>query len=123
MQFNLFRLSNIHPKFCSWSVLNVTHDFNMHPLEPLGVEIQMLENPDKRKTWGMRSKPGYYVGASLEHYHYYWGWMNETNKIRGSETVRFKHKYITNPSITSGNAIVNAVQQLNSALQESTPLH
>ena len=66
MQFNLFRLSNIHPKFCSWSFLNVAHDFNMHPLEPLGVEIQMLENPDKRKTWGMRSKPGYYVGASLD---------------------------------------------------------
>ena len=82
------------------------------PLAPLEVEIQMLENPDKRKTWGARIKPGYYVGTSLEHYRYYWGWI---------DTVSFKHEYITNPSITTGNAIVNAAQQLTSALRGSTP--
>ena len=69
----------------------------------------------------MRIKPGYYVGTSLERYRYYWGWMRETNKIRGSDTVSFKHKYITNPSITTGDAIVNAAQQLTSALCGSIP--
>ena len=43
--------------------------------------------------------------------------MKETKKIRGSDTVNFKHKYITNPSITMGDTIVNAVQQLTSALR------
>ena len=81
----------------------------------------MLENPDKRKTWGVRSQASYYVGTSLEHYRYYWGWMKETNKIRGSDTVSFKHKYITNPSITTDDDIVNADQQLTSALRGSTP--
>ena len=81
----------------------------------------MLENPDKRKTWGVRSKPGYYVGTSLEHYRYYWVWMKDTKKIRGSDTVSFKHKYIKIPSITTGNYIVNAAQQLNSALSGSIP--
>ena len=33
--------------------------------------------------------------------------------------MKFKHKYITNPSITTGDAIVNAAQQLNSALSGS----
>ena len=65
MQVNLLRFSNIHPKVCSWTVLNGAHDFNRHPLAPLGLEIQMLENHDKRKTWGVRSKPGYYVGTYL----------------------------------------------------------
>ena len=90
-------------------------------MAPLGMEIQMLENPDKRKTWGMRSKPGYYVGTSLEHYRYYWGCMSETKKLRGSYTVSFKHKYITNPSITTGNTIVNSAQKLTSALRGSIP--
>ena len=54
-------------------------------------------------------------------YHYYWGWMNETKKIRGSDTVNFKHKYITNPSITMGDTIVNAAQQFTSALSGSIP--
>ena len=83
MQVNLLRYSNIHPKVCSWNVLNGARDFNRHPLAPLGVGIQMLEHPDKKKTWGVKSKPGYYVVTSLEHYRYYWGWMNDTKRIRG----------------------------------------
>ena len=49
MQVNLLQFLNINPKVCSWTVLNGSHDFNWHPLAPLDVEIQLLENPDKRK--------------------------------------------------------------------------
>ena len=35
--------------------------------------------------------------------------------------MSFKHKQIKNPSITTGDAIVNAAQQLTSALRGSTP--
>ena len=35
--------------------------------------------------------------------------------------MKFKHKYITNLSITTGDAIVNAYQQLTSALGGSIP--
>ena len=69
----------------------------------------------------MKSKPGYYIGTPLENYRYYWGWMNDTKRIRGSDTVKLKHKYITNTSITTGDAIVNADQQLTSALRGSIP--
>ena len=61
MQVNLLRFSNVNSKVCSWTVLNGAHDFNWQPLATLGVEIQMLENPDKIKTWGVRSNPGYFV--------------------------------------------------------------
>ena len=121
MQVNLLRFSNVNPMVCSFNVFNGAHDFNRHLLSPLGVDIHMLENSEKRKTLGVRSKPGYYVGTSLEHYHYYWGWMRDTKKIRGSDTVSFKHKYITNPFITTGYAIVNAAQQLTSILSGSIP--
>ena len=67
MQVNLLRFSNIQPKVCLWTVLNGAHNLNRHPLAPIGVEIQILENPDKRKTWGLRRKSGYYVGTYLEH--------------------------------------------------------
>ena len=52
MQVNLLRFSNVNPKVCSWTVLYGAHDLNRHALAPLGAEIQMLENPEKRKTWG-----------------------------------------------------------------------
>ena len=69
----------------------------------------------------MKSNPGYYVDTSLEHYRYYWGWKNDTKRIRGSDTVKFKHKYTTTPSITTGDAIVNVAQLLTSALRGSIP--
>ena len=43
--------------------------------------------------------------------------MNETKRIRGSDTVKFKHKYITNSSIKMSDAILNADQQLTSSLR------
>ena len=111
MQVNILLFSNVNPNVYPWTVLNGSNDFNRHSLAPLDTEIQMLEHPDKVKTWGMKSKPGYYVGTSLDHYRYYWGWMRETKKIRGSDNVVFKHKYITNTSVTTGDAIVNAAKK------------
>eukprot|EP00549_Striatella_unipunctata_P008957 CAMPEP_0118723640 /NCGR_PEP_ID=MMETSP0800-20121206/32114_1 /TAXON_ID=210618 ORGANISM="Striatella unipunctata, Strain CCMP2910" /NCGR_SAMPLE_ID=MMETSP0800 /ASSEMBLY_ACC=CAM_ASM_000638 /LENGTH=237 /DNA_ID=CAMNT_0006632085 /DNA_START=12 /DNA_END=721 /DNA_ORIENTATION=+ len=115
-------LSGVSPNFPLglWDELLPQLDIR-HPLAPLGVEIQMLEDPGKRKSWGLKSQPGFYVGTSLEHYRYYWGWNRETNKIRGSDTVIFKHKYITNPTITPGDAIIQATKQLTSALCGNVP--
>ena len=71
MQINLLRFSNVAPKVCVCPVLNGAHDFNRHSLARLRIEMQMLEHPDKRKTWNAKSKPTIYLGTSLEHYHYF----------------------------------------------------
>ena len=55
MQVNMLCFSIVSPTVCSWTVLKGTHDFNCHPLAPLGIEMHMLEQPDKRKTWGVKS--------------------------------------------------------------------
>ena len=49
MQVNMLSFENVIPNVCSWTVLNGHHDFNRYPLVPLGIELQMLEYPDKRK--------------------------------------------------------------------------
>jgi hypothetical protein len=121
MQVNLLRFSNIAPKVCSWTVLNGQHDFNRHPLAPLGIEIQMLDHPDKQKTWGTKSHPGHYLATSLHHYRYYFGWFSDTNAKRGSESVVFKHKYITSPTVTPADAIVQAAKNLANALKGKIP--
>ena len=116
MQVNMLRFSNITPNVSAWTVLHSPHNFNRHPFAPLGCEIQMLEDPKIQRTWGVKSKPGFYTGTSLVYYQYYWGWNRETQRIRCSETVIFKHKHITNPAITPVDAIVHAAKQLTSAL-------
>ena len=81
----------------------------------------MLEHPDKRKTCGVKSKRGHYVGTSLEHYRYYKAYFADTRAVRGSETVIFKHKYITMPTVTPADAIVQAAKQLTDALKGNIP--
>ena len=122
MQVNLLCFSNITPKVGAWTVLGGAHDFNRHPLAPLGIEMHMLEQTDKRKTWGVKSKRGHYLGTSFEHYRYYYGYFAETRAKRGSESVIFKHKYITDPTFTMGDAIVEAAKQLTDAIKGYLPL-
>jgi hypothetical protein len=94
---NLLRMSNANPKISAYAYLNGPHDFNRMPLAPLGVECIMYIQPDKRKTFAPRAIKGWYIGTSKEHYRYYKAWCKETKTTRGSETVYFKHKYITIP--------------------------
>ena len=121
MQVNLLRFSNVAPNVCAWTVLRGTHDFNRHPLAPLGIEMHMLEPADKRKSWGVKSKKGHYLGTSLEHYRYFFGWFADTGANQGSESVVFKHKYITTPTVTPSDAIVQAARQLAAALKGNIP--
>ena len=50
MQINLLRFSNIMPKVCAWTILAGAHDFNHHPIAPLGIEMQMPEQVEKQKS-------------------------------------------------------------------------
>ena len=81
--------------------------------------MHMLEHPDKRKSWGVKSQLRHYVGTSLEYDHYYWGYFKQTRALRGSETVTFKHKHITNPAVSMDDVIVLATKQLTDVLRGS----
>ena len=73
------------------------------------------------KSWGVKSKKGYYTGTSLKHYRYYKAYFPDTKATRGSETVIFKHKYNTTPTVTPADAIVQSAKQLADALQGNIP--
>ena len=49
---------------------------------------------------------------STERYHYYTVWIRETGAKIVSDTVYFKHKYITNPTVTPEDAVIQEAQQL-----------
>ena len=71
MQVNLLRQSNVAPKISAWAQMHGDHNFNRHPLAPLGIESHIYVPPDKQKTWAVKSHKGFYVGTSTEHYRYY----------------------------------------------------
>ena len=97
------------------------HDFNRHPLALLGIESHLFVPLDKRKTWAVKSHKGYYIGTSTEHYRYYKAYYTNSRAVQGSETMYFKHKYITSPTVTPADAIVQAAKQLTDSLNDVVP--
>ena len=112
MQDNFLRQANVAPKVSSWAYLYGQHDFNQHPLAPLGIEAHIYIPPDKRIRWGVKSHKGFYIGTSFEHYRYYKAYCTSTKAVQGAKTMYFKHKYITSPTITPQDAVIQAAKQL-----------
>ena len=61
MQVNMLRQSNTNPNVCAWTVLQGAHDFNRHPLAPLGIEMHMLTPAGNRRSWGVKIEKCFYI--------------------------------------------------------------
>ena len=48
-------------------------------------------------------------------------WVKGTGAVRSTDTVFFKRKHITNPTVTPADAIVNAAKDLTAALKGNIP--
>ena len=112
LTLNLLRQSNATPTISAYAHLNGPFDHNRMPLAPLGCEVLCHEQADKRGTWAPHAVKGWYIGASSEHYRCHRIMTKETGAERISETVFFKHKYITNPAVTLEDKMFKAIRDL-----------
>ncbi len=77
--------------------------------------------PSTRDTWAEHTARGYYVGCSHEHYRCHRVYVTSSRSIRVCQTVFFKHKYLTQPSFTSHDALIEAADKLTSAIARVLP--
>jgi hypothetical protein len=91
------------------------------PFAPLGCTIEAHVKPDDRQTWDTRSDAGFSLGTSMEHHRCFRVYVTNTRGTRISDTVHFKHQYITNPTVSPESHVVAAAQQLATALQGNIP--
>jgi hypothetical protein len=83
---------------------------------------QLFETPEEvRKLWDPHSVNGWYIGTSFKHYRNSKVYCKKTNAERILDTVWFRHKYLTNPSLTAADHIVNAAAKLTEALKNKPP--
>ena len=122
LTLNMLRRSNITPNVSASEHLYGPHNYNRQPLAPLGCEVQVYEPPLQRKSWAPRTVKGWYVGTSKEHYRAYKVWVEKTKSTRISETVFFKHKYLTNPTVSPQDWVVKAANNLSRALANKGPV-
>ena len=91
------------------------------PFAPIGCAIQTHVKPNDRLSWDTRSEPGFNLGTLMEHHRCFRVYVTRTRATRISDTVFFKHQYITNPAISPESHVVAAAQQLATALKGNIP--
>eukprot|EP00804_Cyclotella_cryptica_P004404 CCRYP_006820-RA/>CCRYP_006820-RA protein AED:0.33 eAED:0.33 QI:0/0/0/1/0/0/3/0/519 len=122
-QLCLLRQSNAYPHISSHTHLYGHHDYNAHPFVPLGMEALVHDKPHRRKSFAQHCTKGYVIGTSYEHYRCWKVWTPTSRTTRISATVFFKHKYITNPTVTPADAIIAAATNLSHLLTNNLQAH
>ena len=113
---NLLRQSNATPTVSAYAHLSGPFDYNKMPLAPMGCEAQVHEKTDKRGTWAYHSLDGWYLNTSPEHYRVHNCHIKSTKAERLTDTIQFKHKNITNPTLSHSDKLMNALANCKAAL-------
>jgi hypothetical protein len=87
------------------------------PFAPLGCSVMAHVKPKNRRTWDVHGKVGYNIGTSMEHHRCFNVYIVKTRATRVSDSVFFKHQYITNPQIIPETLVMKAAAELTSALK------
>ena len=66
----------------------------------------------------MNAVDGWYLCTSPEHYRCHVIYVKHTRSERITDTVHFKHKHITTPTLTPEDSIVKALNDLTHALKK-----
>ena len=118
LTLNLLQQSNVAPTVSAYQYVHGAFDYNKMLLAPMGCAVQIHERSEKRGSWAMNSVDGWYLRTSDEHYRCHEIYVKHTRGVRISDTVQFKHKHITVPTLTPEDTIVKALNDLTEALRE-----
>jgi hypothetical protein len=118
LTLNLLRQSNVAPTVSAYQYVHGPFDYNKMPLAPMGCAVQIHERSERRGSWAMNSVDGWYLRTSDEHYRCHEVYVKHTRSTRISDTIHFKHKHITAPTLTPEDTIVKAIGDLTEALRE-----
>ena len=114
---NLPRQSNATSMVSAYTHLAGPFDYNKMPLAPMGWEVQIHEKTDKQGTWSYHSVDGWYLATSPKHYRVHNCYVKTTQAERLTDTIQFKHKNITNPTISPHDKIMHALANCKEALK------
>ncbi|KAL7486125.1 LOW QUALITY PROTEIN: hypothetical protein ACHAW6_011742 [Cyclotella cf. meneghiniana] len=113
---NLLHQSNAMPTVSAYAHLSGPFNYNKMPLSPMGCKVQVHEKIDKQGTWAFHCVNGWYLNTSPEHYQVHYCHIKGTGSEQLSDTVRFKHKNLTYPSLTPEDILMKAIANCKAAL-------
>ena len=117
---NWMRVSTTNPRLSAYASLFGPYNYNKHPMVPLGTKVMVYTSKSERVTtsWGDKSKEGFYVGPSLNHYRCYRIYLPETKKFIPSDTVIFYPERYIMPGGNSIELLDKSITYLTDVLNE-----
>jgi hypothetical protein len=109
------------PTISAYAYLWKQHDYNTNPFDPLGCKVEAHLVPAIQESWAPHTASGFYIGNAWDHYWCHEIYLTNTCHTRVCNTVFFKHKYLTMPTITPANALIRAADVLMDALTGVVP--
>ena len=91
----------------------------MHHSDPLVARLSYIFKNSARPSWYFRGEDGCNVGVSLEHYWCQRIVTKDTKAVQVSDTVKFIHHYLTQPTLTHDDKILHWINTLSCDLQDS----
>jgi hypothetical protein len=116
-QLLLLRQLRLHPNLSAYAHDYEQHDYNKHPFVPIGMEAMVHDKPHKPRTFAKHCSRAFVLSTFTEHCQCWKFWMVSMRATRISGTASFKHKYLTNPSVTPKDQITVAAAHLTNAIQ------
>jgi hypothetical protein len=118
LTLTLLRQSNIAPTVSAYQYIHEAFNCNKMPLAPMVCVVQIHKRSEKRGSWALNSRDGWYLHTSLQHFRCHVIYIEKTRSERISDTVHFKHKYITQPTLMPEDTTVKALNDLTNALKQ-----
>ena len=92
------RVLPVHPSLSAWEALCGPFDILATPIAPLGMKVLVHDTPEKRGSWQVHGKLGYYVGRALLHYRCHTVYMVDSRATRISDCLAWFPVNIKMPS-------------------------
>jgi hypothetical protein len=84
----------------------------------MGCTVKVHKSSERRGTWAANAADRWYLQMFPKHYRCHIVYVESTKSKRVSDTVHFKHKYITLATLTPEDTIVKALNDLSHTLKE-----
>ncbi len=117
---NLLWQSNVAPKVSAYTHVHEQHNYMKHPFAPLGCTVMSQDKPKNRQSWDIHADTGFNIVTMMEHHQCFHIYIVKKRTMRISDTVFFKHYYITNPQVTSKTLAIKAALDLISAFTRNS---
>ena len=103
----------------AWGHSNSPFNYDATPIFTSSLWVIIYNKTSTRWTWDFRGRNGYSIGPALHHYICHTAVDATTKSNIISDTVEYWHSYDSQPTLTSEDRIVHALNFLSCAIKDA----